>query len=162
MEKFNKEKATKLSVLSAQSIELLNLVQPLVPRTKHEPTNMSYGLGPSGVDIRLDQDIELPPGGFCLASSIEKFNLPNFIVGICHDKSTLARRGLSVFNTVLEPGWLGYLTLELSNRGNELIVLSRESPIAQIIFHKLDEPTRQPYEKDAKYQNQSRGPVRAR
>ena len=158
----NSEQIKKMSVLSAQSIELLNLVQPLCPRTKHIETNMSYGLSAAGVDIRLDQDIELPPGGFCLASSIEKFNLPNFIVGICHDKSTLARRGLSVFNTVLEPGWFGYLTLELSNRGNELIILSRESPIAQIIFHKLDEPTRQPYEKDGKYQGQQRGPVSAR
>ena len=157
-----KEKVKKLPVLSAQSIELLNLIQPLCPRTKHIETNMSYGLGPAGVDIRLDQDVDLPPGEFCLASSIEKFNIPKFIIAIVHDKSTLARRGLSVFNTVIEPNWSGYLTLELSNRGKEHIILPREAPIAQVIFHKLDEPTRQPYEKDGKYQNQPRFPVAAR
>ena len=162
IEKFNLEKARKLPVLSAQSIELLNLVQPLCPRTKHIETNMSYGLGPASVDIRLDQDIDLPPGEFSLASAIEKFNIPDFIVGLVLDKSTLARRGLSVFNTLIDPGFFGYLTLELSNRGKEHIYLPRESPIAQVMFHLLDEPTRQPYGRNEKYQNQERGPQAAR
>ena len=42
-------------------------------------------------------------------SSIEFFNMPKYLVGIVHDKSSLARQGLSVFNTVIEPGWKGYL-----------------------------------------------------
>ena len=154
------EKINKMSVLSSQSIETLTLLQPLCPRTKHEPTNMTYGLGAASVDIRLDQDIDLEPGGFCLASAIEKFNIPNFIVAIIHDKSTLARRGLSVFNTLVDPGFHGFLTLELSNRGKEHIFLPRESPIAQVIFHKLDYPTKMPY--DGKYQSQARGPQVAR
>ena len=34
-------------------------------------------------------------------------------MGIVHDKSTWARRGLVVQNTVIEPGWHGYLTIEV-------------------------------------------------
>jgi dCTP deaminase len=39
-------------------------------------------------------------------------------MGIVHDKSTWARRGLVVQNTVIEPGWHGYqTTIELTNHG---------------------------------------------
>ena len=148
-------KVQKLPVLSAQSIELLNLVQPLCQRTKHEETNMTYGLSMGGVDIRIDQDVEILPGEFRLASSMELFNLPTFVMGTCYNKSTLARRGLNVLTTILEPNWRGFLTLEMSNVSKESIYLPMGSPIAQIVFSLLDKPTRIPYE--GKYQNQKRG-----
>lgn len=153
-----------MAVLSAQSIELLNLVQPLCPRTKIKFNDMSlsYGISPGGVDVRLDQEITLQPLEFSLGSTIEKFNLPDFIRGTCYNKSTLARIGLDVTTTILEPKWMGFLTLELFNKSKEIIHLPFGTPIAQITFELLDEPTRQPYEKDGKYQNQPRFPVAAR
>lgn len=95
-----------------------------------------------------------------LLSTMERFTMPNDVVGIVHDKSTWARRGLAVQNTVIEPGWSGYLTLEVTNHGHDVIQCWGGVGIAQIIFHRLDEPTDMPY--DGKYQNQERGPQRAR
>lgn len=117
---------------------------------------MSYGLSAAGYDIRLDKGVRLRGEDFILGSSVERFCMPKDVLGIVHDKSTLARRGLSVFNTVIEPGWEGYLTLELKNQGIDIINLPDLCPIAQIVFHRLDSPTHFPY--TGKYQNQEAGP----
>lgn len=145
-------------IVGRDGIRQRQLVHPLVERARFN--GMSYGLGPAGYDVRLDQDVRLEPGEFKLASTLEEFRMTTDVLGIVHDKSTLIRRGLSVFNTVIEPGWCGFLTLELKNNGNELIELPAGSPIAQIIFHMLDCPTDQPY--SGKYQDQARGPQEAR
>jgi dCTP deaminase len=149
-----------MTVLSAQSIRKLGLVAPLVDRTIHDLTKTSYGLSSCGYDVRLDQSITLERGEFVLASTIEQFRMTDDVVGIVHDKSTWARRGIAVQNTVIEPAWTGYLTLELTNHGPERLILPRGTPIAQILFHYLDRPTDQPY--NGKYQNQERGPQPAR
>lgn len=94
---------------------------------------------------------------FKLAGASEYFNLPANVVGRVHDKSSLARRGLAVQNTVAEPGWHGHLTLELSNHGWKSIKLEAGDAVAQVLFEFLDEPTDRPY--DGKYQGQERGPV---
>lgn len=140
----------------------------------------SYGLGEAGYDIRIKQNIEfksvpsteLPyvserqiyvdgefqeQGRFILASAIEEFTMPSNLTGIVHDKSTWARRGLSVFNTVIEPGWNGFLTLELVYHGNGDLVIPAGSGIAQVMFHKVIQPT----EYTGKYQNQENFPVPA-
>jgi dCTP deaminase len=149
-----------MSVLSSQTIRKLKLVAPLVERTQDPATGTSYGLSACGYDIRLDQNVRLVSGGFCLASAMEMFRMTDDVVGIVHDKSTWARRGLTVQNTVIEPGWTGFLTLELTNHGTADLVLPRGTPIAQVLFHFLDRPTDQPY--SGKYQNQLRGPQIAR
>jgi len=120
---------------------------------------MSFGLSIAGYDIRLAQELELKPGHFKLGSTVEKFNIPFNILAKVADKSTLARRGLSVYNTVIEPGWKGFLTVELVNNGHHTIKLWAGSPIAQIIFHQLLEPAEVGYE--GKYQNQPDKPVEA-
>lgn len=104
-----------------------------------------------------DEDISITHGNFTLASSIEEFQMPEHLVGIVHDKSTWARQGLSVFNTVIEPGWNGFLTLELAFRGNEPVHIPAGAGIAQVIFHQVIEP--QAY--SGKYQNQDDRPVQA-
>jgi dCTP deaminase len=70
-----------------------------------------------------------------LASAIEEFDMPNNLIGIVHDKSTWARRGLSVFNTVIESGWKGFLTLELVYHGDEELIIPAGAGIAQVMFH---------------------------
>lgn len=85
--------------------------------------------------------------------------MPKNVVGIVHDKSTWARRGLAVQNTVIEPGWRGFLTLELTNHGSVPIKIERAMPIAQIVFHFTDEET---VGYEGKYQDQERGPQEAR
>lgn len=149
-----------MTVLSSQTIRKLRLVSPLVDRTPHLETKTTFGLSACGYDVRLDQYVRLEPNQFVLASTVEHFRMTEDVVGIVHDKSTWARKGLAVQNTVIEPGWTGWLTLELTNHGNDILSLPRGTPIAQILFHFLDRPTDQPY--DGKYQNQERGPQTAR
>ena len=82
--------------------------------------------------------------------------MPDDLVAFVHDKSSWARRGLSLFNTVIEPGWRGFLTLELVNHSDEMLMVCAGDPIAQIVFMRMEEPTEKPY--TGKYQNQKRGP----
>lgn len=151
-------------VLSAQTIRQFSvsgngLVSPLNESSKDGFGN-SIGLSACGVDITLAEQITLYNGCFVLASALERFNLPDNIVGVVHDKSSLARRGLLVQNTVLEPGWRGYLTLEITYHNLELLKMEPGWAIAQVIFHQLDRPTEIPY--NGKYQDQNQGPQRAR
>ena len=126
---------------------------------KMKQNGVSYGLGEAGYDIRIKQEIWLAPNNrFKLASAIEEFDMPTNLVGVVHDKSTWARRGLSVFNTVIEPGFKGGLTLELVYHGVEGIHIKAGSGIAQVLFHETAE--RAAY--DGKYQHQSTDPVPAR
>lgn len=149
-----------------------------IPETKITQHGVSWGLGEAGYDIRIKQDITfyrflgLIPmvkivdgvtvtrhfGKFALASAIEKFNMSPSCVAIVHDKSTWARRALSVFNTVVEPGWKGYLTLELVYHGRKKLHIPAGAGIAQVLFHLVQEPARY----SGKYQNQENKPVAAR
>ena len=142
-------------ILPAQEIrKLKGMIEPFHERAVHN--GMSYGLSSAGYDVRIAENIIIYQGGFGLASTIEKFAMPRSIVGMVHDKSSWARRGLSLFNTVIEPAWRGFLTLELVYHGREAIRIEKGSPIAQIVFMRLTEPTEKPY--DGKYQNQEAGP----
>ena len=142
-------------------------------RTKKKEHGVSFGLSEAGYDIRIKQSIEFregrvgvmypdgpdfSEGRFVLASTIEEFQMPTNLVGIVHDKSTWARRGLSVFNTVIEPGFKGGLTLELVYHGSEGLVIPAGSGIAQVIFHELS--VSQQY--SGKYQGQPSDPTPAR
>jgi dCTP deaminase len=128
---------------------------------KRKYMGSSYGLGEAGYDIRIKQDVVFTfdirgapvtivfdhdtdikktlKGHFILASSIDKFNVPKNLVGEVKDKSTWARRGLSVFNTVIEPGWAGWLTLELVYHGQENLHIYSGQGIAQVLFSELAE-----------------------
>lgn len=148
-----------MSVLSHQSIPV-GIVSPWFgDKLIHKQTGMSCGLSSCGYDIRLKQDVFLFPQQFKLASTVEYFDIPDHLMGRVCDKSTLARRGLQVFNTVLEPNWKGVLTLELKNQTWGFMRLYAGQPIAQVIFESLDKPTIRPY--NGKYQNQPDRPVKA-
>lgn len=112
-------------------------VKPM-ERAKKKLHGVSFGLSEAGYDIRIKQDVILHPfKRFSLASSMEFFDMPENMVAIVHDKSTWARKGLSVFNTVIEPGWRGYLTLELVYHGWKPLKIRQGSGIAQVLFHEL-------------------------
>lgn len=130
---------------------------------------VSYGLTEAGYDIRVAQDIRFSPsivavdgvlqdsGRFVLASAMEVFRMPSDLVGVVHDKSTWARCGLSVFNTVIEPSFNGGLTLELVYHGSKELHIPAGAGIAQVLFHKT---SRYGFY-NGKYQNQSVEPVSA-
>lgn len=145
-------------ILPTQALRARPPLLPFVERTKWR--GMTYGLGPAGYDVRIAEEIFLDAGQFSLASTIERFDMPGDVLGIVCDKSTWARHGLAVQNTVIEPGWRGYLTLELTNHAYAAIHILCGDPIAQIIFHRLEAATDTPYE--GKYQDQQAGPQPAR
>lgn len=135
----------------------------------------SHGLSEAGYDIRLKQDItfhgeidfvRLTDGddtqsyksNFVIASAIEEFQMPSDLVAVVHDKSTWARQGLSVFNTVIEPGWHGFLTLELVYHGSQRLHLPAGCGIAQILFQQVQVPVSY----YGKYQGQENRPVPAK
>jgi dCTP deaminase len=153
---------TVMTVLSAKSIAEHQppLVFPLYPEQRQE-RGLSYGLGPHGYDIRIAQDVRLWWGVTKLASSVERFNLPNNVRGLTLNKSTWRRRGLEVgAATILEAGWRGHLTLELTLLRPFTLFIPAGTPIAQIEFAWLDMPTDRPYA--GKYQDQEAAPVAAR
>ena len=142
--------------------------------TKERSHGVSHGLSEAGYDIRIKQNIDfrvpdfMPPRvtvdglhvgqRFCLASAIEEVQMPPYLVGVVHDKSTWARQGLSVFNTVIEPGFKGGLTLELVFHGSKELHVPAGAGIAQVIFSSLAHDAY--YE--GKYNGQSTNPVPAR
>lgn len=145
-------------IASAQTIRRMRPVEPFFERTAHN--GMTFGLGPAGYDVRIAETMTILPGEFMLASTVERFTMPTDHLAMVADKSTWARKGLAVQHTVIEPGWRGWLTLELTNHGPAPISLTTGDPIAQIIFHQLDEATELPYE--GRYQDQEAGPQEAR
>lgn len=119
------------------------MIDPFVDHQRHD-RGVSYGLSSFGYDIRMageyrvcnsvDQSIIdplnvtehcfiekegdsciIPPNSFMLTRTVEKFTMPDDILGIFLGKSTLARMGLVVGITPIEPGWSGYITVEISN-----------------------------------------------
>ena len=162
-----------MSVINGKTLLAKAPIRGMVPR-KLKAHGTSYGLGEAGFDIRIRQEIIFKPGmtmgptievngqlehgRFTLASAIEEFDMPADLVGVVHDKSTWARQGLSVFNTVIEPGFKGGLTLELVFHGNKELIIPAGSGIAQVIFSTLAHDARY----SGKYQGQSTDPVPAK
>ena len=166
-------------IINRQTLLSLAPIKHMVNSKFHEH-GVSSGLGEAGYDIRIDQGIKFfgDTGGtvvqrdkasgigvhrpfrgrFVLASAMEEFDMPTNLVGVVHDKSTWARRGLSVFNTVIEPGWHGKLTLELVYHGDTELVIPAGAGIAQVVFH----ATSNEAEYTGKYQGQPDGPTPAR
>ena len=134
--------------------------KPIAPMHKRKlrAHGVSYGLSEAGYDLRIKQTITLHPfRRFAIASTVERFEMPDNLAAIVHDKSTWARQGLSVFNTVIEPGWRGWLTLELVYHGFKPLRIPSGAGIAQAIFHEVAEPASY----GGKYQDQGDGPVYA-
>lgn len=115
----------------------------------------SHGLSECGYDIRIAQDVTLFLGRrFVLAHSMEYFHLPQNLMGRLLNKSTWARLGIDAsMTTNLEPGWRGYLTLELRYSGWKPITIPRGVGIAQVIFEEIQEPQ----EYIGRYQDQKAG-----
>jgi dCTP deaminase len=139
-------------ILSMESIYARKPLTPLV--SKGVQNGLSYGLSNASYDVRIEQNLILWPGRFALASTIETFNMPDDLAGVVMDKSTNARRGLCVQNTFIDPGFRGFLTVELTNHSWRFIRLQAGDAIAQIVFHQLDHPTKG---YSGKYQDQQRG-----
>ena len=144
---------------SSREATELNYLKQIVKLKKIK--RWSYGLSSCGYDLRLAKDVWVWPLFGRLAHTIESFNMPNDLKAEVKDKSSNARRFFLVQNTIIEPGWRGNLTLEITSDRPWPRKLRAGMPIAQVVFELLDEPTEQPYPEDGKYQDQNEGPQEA-
>jgi dCTP deaminase len=116
------------------------------------------------VEVTNGEPFILHPGEFVLGSTLERVALPDDLVARLEGKSSLGRLGLLIHSTAgyVDPGWDGYLTLELSNVANLPITLYPGMKIGQISFFRLTTPAESPYGSAGnKYQGQ-RGPTPSR
>ena len=118
------------------------------------------------VEVEGANPFILHPGEFVLGSTLERVRLPDDLVARLEGKSSLGRLGLLIHSTAgyVDPGWDGYLTLELSNVANLPITIYAGMKIGQISFFRLTTAAEHPYgsrDRGSKYQGQ-RGPTASR
>lgn len=135
---------------------------------------ISYGLSAYGYDIRVADEFKIftnvrstivdpknfdansfvefqgaictiPPNSFALARSIEYMRLPRHVTGLMECKSTYARCGIITPNTVLEAGWEGHITIEISNTTPLPARIYANEGIAQVLFFASDQACRISY-----------------
>lgn len=106
------------------------------------------------VDFKGDVCI-VPPNSFVLGRSVEYFRIPENVITVCVGKSTYARCGIITNVTPFEPGWEGFVTLEISNTTPIPAKIYANEGIAQVLFFEGDEPCEISYAtKKGKYQAQ--------
>jgi len=169
-------------ILNDRQIAEAKPLSPFVEGLKREG-KISYGLGSFGYDIRLDEEFRIftdvhsteidpkefdesafveveketcliPPNSFALGKSLEKFDMPEDLFGVVVGKSTYARCGIIVNMTPIEPGWRGYLTIEISNTTPLPAKVYAHEGIAQVIFFRGERPEVNYADRDGKYQDQ--------
>ena len=98
------------------------------------------------IQLRPKGNIILHPNQFILGSTLEYISLPNDVMGYVLGKSSLGRTGLVIATaTHVAPGYIGTITLELSNLGTVPLSLYPTMPIAQLVFHRLCSPVKKGY-----------------
>lgn len=118
------------------------------------------------VEVAADDPFILHPGEFVLASTLETVSLPDDLAARVEGKSSLGRLGLLTHATAgfVDPGFNGYVTLELSNVATLPIRLWPGMKIGQLCFFELSSPAEHPYgsaKRGSHYQGQ-RGPTASR
>ena len=118
------------------------------------------------VEVEEGRAFILHPGEFALGSTRERVTLPDDLVARLEGKSSLGRLGLLIHSTagVVDAGWDGHLTLELSNVATLPIAIYPGMRIGQLSFLTMTTPAAHPYgttTTGSKYQGQ-RGPTPSR
>jgi dCTP deaminase len=118
------------------------------------------------VEVDDDGSFILHPGEFVLGSTLERVTLGTDLVARLEGKSSLGRLGLLIHSTAgfVDAGFIGHLTLELSNVANLPIAIYPRMKIGQISFLRMTTAADEPYgsqAKHSKYQGQ-RGPTPSR
>ena len=99
-----------------------------------------------GYDLRVNTDIQIPPGRSLLAATLERVELGDEMVGTLHIRSSLARAGIIASLALIDPGFRGQLTIMLYNSSSKDFILRRGERFVQLAIHLLSTKTRRPYE----------------
>lgn len=118
-------------------------------------------------EVTVDEDDEfiLHPGDFVLGTTVERIELPDDLIAHVNGRSSLGRLAVVVHATagLVDPGYRGQITLELSNLGRAPVALKPGMRISQLTFTELRTPSERPYgsARGSKYQDQP-GPQASR
>lgn len=103
----------------------------------------------------------LHPGDFVLGTTHERVEIPPDLLAHVQGRSSFGRLGIVIHATagIIDPGYRGEITLELSNLGNAPVALHPKTRIGQLLISSLSSPAERPYgtERGSKYQDQ-KGP----
>jgi dCTP deaminase len=146
-----------LDVRLAREIRVFNNYEVGLIDVK-KPVNVSRT-----IKLKRNGEFVLHPGEFILGSTVEKIALPDDIAAKIEGRSSLGRLGLIIHATAgyIDPGFSGFITLEISNISRLPIRLYAGMRIGQISFIKMSSPVMNPYGSKtlgSKYQNQE-GPT---
>ena len=115
--------------------------------------------------VEAGEDFVLHPGDFVLGTTKERVEIPPDLLGTVQGRSSLGRLAVVIHATagIVDPGYKGQITLELSNLGTAPVSLNPDMRISQLIFTELKSRAERPYgtERGSKYQGQS-GPQASR
>jgi dCTP deaminase len=107
----------------------------------------------------------LHPGDFVLGTTKERVEVPDDLLATVEGRSSLGRLAIVIHATagIVDPGYEGQITLELSNLGTAPVALTPGMRVSQLVFTELKSPADRPYgaERGSKYQGQ-RGPQASR
>lgn len=120
------------------------VIDPLRNSLKDEADSME-------VDVDFSKGIDIGPGQFLLAHTLEYIKLPDDVAAQIEGRSSFARLGLQVHMTanLVEAGFDGCLTLEIMNNGPSTIRLYPGMRIAQLRFYRLVTAPKFPYGKSS-------------
>jgi dCTP deaminase len=92
---------------------------------------------------RIQDRFVLHPRQLVIGSTLEYVQLPTNIMAYVIGKSTWGRTGLIIATaTKVDPGFRGCITLEMINEGEVPLVLFPGMPIAQLVLHRTERPTK--------------------
>nr|MBP7114639.1 dCTP deaminase [Candidatus Peribacteraceae bacterium] len=98
------------------------------------------------------------PGEFILGVTQEKITVPDDLVVRVEGRSSLGRLGIIVHSTAgfVDPGFIGTITLEISNLNRLPVALYPGMRVCQLAFEMMSSPAETPYnmKPHSKYQNQ--------
>lgn len=104
------------------------------------------------IEVADGEEFVLHPGVSILGYSKEKFGSDDYLIEV-NGKSSLARIGLIVHNSasIVNPGHVLNIALELCNLNNVPIVLRPGMGIAQLTFSTLSSHTERDYKQTGRY-----------
>ncbi|MBI3103441.1 hypothetical protein HYZ05_00715 [Candidatus Daviesbacteria bacterium] len=95
-------------------------------------------------------EVTIKPGEYYLVRTYEEINTPEDLMPILHPRTSLFRSGLLLLNSKTDPGYVGQLTMGLTNLSPFPVKLQLGARICNIIFHKIEGKT-------TKYRGQHQG-----
>lgn len=127
---------------TGEEIYTLNIVRG-GPHYKQDDNQLpSYGVDGCGVTIRghwlqLEDYVSVPAGTTISVKSRETIHIPSNAMGLLKIKSTYARAGFMMFDSPIDPGYEGTLTLRMFNSSQETQRVYTRGGIAMLIVYKL-------------------------